>query len=69
MAKRLLLFGIADPRPLLSFSGFRLFLQECEEIASSLVFSRGWLLTLVYVFLCVPCKREKYLELVKEVCR
>lgn len=43
MAERLVFFGIADPRPLstLPFRGFRLFPQECEGIASSLVFSRG----------------------------
>lgn len=42
MAKRLLLFGIADPRPpsTLPFRGFRLFPQEYERIACFLVFSR-----------------------------
>jgi len=64
MAKRLLLFGIADPRPLstLPLHGFRLFPQECEGIASFFVFSRGWLLASIYVFLRLPRKRKGSLQ-------
>lgn len=57
MAKRLPLFGIADPYPPppnppddLALPRFLTFPQEFEETAFY-VFSRGWLLTLIYVFL------------------